>query len=431
MSPLLRPCSKFLAMAVLVVGCDDAPLFPYPLDAGLETTPYDAGPPPVPDAGGCAPTNGFSIWPADADACWRRATWAQGCVLEIADRPEYGIPPLVWGPCPRGSPPGCEKIVANWPHEDHGPPMAPPIVRAVPGGYRVSAHQSWTTPERRITVFDPNGLPTVAFRANSKCVATQINQGSKRAWFGVQPFGVGASYIVVPYDQWHDPTKIPLEAGSQWQSADDDLLALWLGDGSTNLIYDRLSEQSYRLAGPGPGSGAGYAQPFVVNGNVIVRYYPAFEKPEAWIWSGKTKTVEPIVQPAPEIISDFRSDGKTLVWVQNPPKPVQGQGNYPPGYLWTSPFATTKAELTPKKHRPVPIVGESMAGGGYYAFYSADDHIHIYRLADAHHWEFALVESMGLMFEMSFLDEKYLWFSTRRGAYRQPLATLGPGDPAP
>lgn len=72
-----------------------------------------------------------------------------------------------------------------------------------------------------------------------------------------------------------------------------------------------------------------------------------------------------------------------------------------------------------------------MAGSGYYAFYSSDDHIHIYRLSDAHHWEFALAEGMGPMGEMSFLDEKYLWFTTKAGSYRQRLATLGPGDPAP
>jgi hypothetical protein len=429
MSTYLRAIGIF-GIGVLVVGCDDAPLFPYPLDAGPEISPpYNPGPTPIPESVDCAPTNGFSIWPADADACWRRATWAKGCVLEIADHPEHGIPPLVWGPCPRGSPPGCEKIVANWPHEDHGPPMAPPIVRAVLGGYRVSSYQGWADGMVRNTIFDPEGKPIVAFRGLRNCVATRVMQGAQWTWFGVQPFGVGSSYIVAPINQWHDPTKIPLDAGSQWQSADDEIIALWLGDGSTNLIYDRLSEQSYLLNKPGPG--AGYAQPFVVNGNVIVRYYPAFEKPEAWIWSGKTKKVEPIVQPAPDIISDFRSDGKTLVWVQNPPKPVQGQGNYPPGDLWTSPFATTKAELKPKKHRAVPIVGESMAGGGYYAFWSADDHIHIYRLSDAHHWEFVLSESMGLMFEMSYLDEKYLWFTTRRGTYRQPLSTLGPGDPAP
>lgn len=419
----------FVGMAVFLAGCDDTPLFPYPLDAGPEVPPFDASIPPIPESTECAPVNGFSIWPADAQACWRRATWAKGCVTEMADHPEYGVLPLVWGPCPRGAAPGCETIVVNWPRRNANPPMAPPIVRAVLGGYRVSSYQAWDDTSTRIALYDPDGQPSVAFRATPDCVATRIMQGAKWTWFGVQPFGVGSSYIVAPINQWQNSIKIPVDASSQWQSADDDIIAFWLGDGSTNIVYDRLTEKSYFLNKPGPGGG--YAQPFVVHGNVIVRYYPAFEKPEAWIWSGKTKQVEPIVQPAPDIISDFRSDGKTLVWVQNPPKPVKGQGNYPPGDLWTSPFATTKAELKPKKHRPVPVVGESMAGGGYYAFYSSDDHIHIYRLSDAHHWEFALAEGMGPMFEMSFLDEKYLWFSTIGGAFRQPLATLGPGDPAP
>ncbi|HRI69637.1 MAG TPA: hypothetical protein PK156_35640, partial [Polyangium sp.] len=238
-----------------------------------------------------------------------------------------------------------------------------------------------------------------------------------------------SSYIVAPYGQWSNPVMTPVEANSQGQSADDDLLALWLMDGSTNLIYDRGSNESYLLKGSG--SGGGYAQPFVVDGHVVVRYYPAFEKPEGWIWTRKRKIAEPLVQPAPEVISDFRSDGQTLVWVQNPPKPVEGHGDYPPGNLWTSPFVTSKADIKATLRRPVPIVVESIAGGGHYAFYSPDNHIHVYRLADAHHWDFALAPDMWNMFEMSYIDEKYVWFTTRAGLYRQPISTLGPGDPAP
>ena len=80
---------------------------------------------------------------------------------------------------------------------------------------------------------------------------------------------------------------------------------------------------------------------------------------------------------------------------------------------------------------PVSAFGESIAGGGYYAFYAADPRIRVYRLSDGHHWDLALSPEMGPWFDFSFLDDKYVWFNTRLGEYRQPISTLGPGDPAP
>ncbi len=41
------------------------------------------------------------------------------------------------------------------------------------------------------------------------------------------------------------------------------------------------------------------------------------------------------------------------------------------------------------------------------------------------------VPDMWDLFGMSFIDEKYVWFTTHKGSYRQPISTLGPGDPAP
>ncbi len=419
-------CTAFFVLC----GCDDAPLFPNPPHPRPpEPPPYDAGnPPPIatPDAGDCAPALDSSNWPADADACWRRALWATTCLVEIADHPEVAVPPLVWGACPEGSAAGCEALVVNWSAPNK--PVAPLQVLATGNGYRVGAYEGWPDGEKRIALFDELGQPFVAYR--TKCTPVRSLLTANRWWFGVQEFGPSI-YTINSYTDWANPTVIPVEHMSQGQSADDDLLALWVIDGRTNLIYDRLSGKSYKLSAPVPDTGGGYAEPFVVNGNAIVRYYPFFEKPEAWIWTRAKKIAEPLIQPTPEIISDFRSDGKTLIWVQNPPKPVEGQGDYPPGNLWTSPFATTKEDLKPTMLRPVPIVGESGAGGGHYAFYSADKHIHVYRLADARHWDFALSPGMGPMFGMSFIDEKYVWFNTRLGEYRQPISTLGPGDSAP
>lgn len=424
----------------VIGGCTDAPpVAPFWLDGGIDAgmdagpdaapVQLDAGNPPPTDAGGgCQPAGDPPEWPTDADACWRRTAWSAKCPVEQADRPELAVPPLAWGPCPEGSAPGCEAMVTNWPAQSK--PVAPLQVLATGSGYRVAAQELWASGARRTAFFDEMGHPFAAYRAIDPCYMLNPLLTPTRLWFGVLTFGP-STYTVGSYDQIASPTVTPVDFMSQGQSADDDLLALWLIDGLSTLIYDRVSNESFWIQGGGPGSGSGYAQPFVVNGNAIVRYYPAFEKPQAWIWTRKKKVMEPLIQPQPEVISDFRSDGQTLVWVQNPPKPVQGQGSYPPGNLWTSPFATSPADLQPKMRRPVPVVGESIAGGGYYAFYSSDKHIHVYRLSDAHHWDFALSPGMSNFFDMSFIDEKYIWFNTRLGEYRQPLNTLGPGDPPP
>lgn len=424
---------RLLSGALVVGGCNEYSLkFMPPRDAGADAAAVDvdAGNPPPFDAGACAPAKDPPDWPTDAEACWRRTAWSwlKNCPVEQAEHPELAVPSLVWGPCPDGSAPGCENFIVTWPSS--APPRTPMAVLPTAEGYRVVSYQRWVDLETRVAFYDEMGRPTTVHRVKDPCYLMTPILTPSRAWFGTLTIGP-ATYAVSAHDQMANPFIANLDDGSQRQSGDDELLALWLLDGSSNLIYDRVSNQSFKLQGGAIDSGSGYSEPSVINGTVLVRYYPAFQKPEGWIWTRTKKVAEPLVQPAPNIIADFRSDGQTLIWVQTPPIPVQGPVGYPPGDLWTSPFVTSKAELQPKKLRPVPVVGHAIAGSGYYAFHSPDKHIHIYRLADGQHWDFALSPGMGPMFRMSFIDDKYIFFVTWAGSYRQPLNTLGPGDPPP
>jgi hypothetical protein len=251
------------------------------------------------------------------------------------------------------------------------------------------------------------------------------------AQFVGQP-STGATYVVAPYDTISTVSEVALNTAlAQDIDSTDTTLSLEGNSGTKITIYDHLAHQATSF---GPPPGLGYILAHPVNNSALMLFFPAFEKPEAWIWNRSTHTTQPLIQPAPELVLDVRSDGETLVWVQVPQK-AEIDPVFPPGSLWTSPFATSKAGLKPTKRRPMGKFGEisSAASQGFYAMFSAtpDRTIHVYRLSDAQHWAFVPPQELSDISAVSYVDAKTVWYWTVTGIYRQAIDALGPGDPPP
>jgi hypothetical protein len=159
-----------------------------------------------------------------------------------------------------------------------------------------------------------------------------------------------------------------------------------------------------------------------------------------WIWN-RPNTLEQIVDPGSEVIYDMRSDGQTLVWVQVSSAAL---GTLAPGTLWTSPFATSAAEVkgTARRATPPMYLAESSktANQGFYALIDqtsegndAERHVHVYRLSDARHWAVPQISDVKPS-KMIYIDSEEVWYlgATLNGAtstiIRQRLDALGPGD---
>jgi hypothetical protein len=362
------------------------------------------------------------------EAGWVPVSWKAPCYTEVAQHPEFAAPKLTWGPCPGGGAPGCEGIVVNW-EKGSGPPLA--AVTVVPWGDRVGALLSYPGPLDRCVVFDTDGTPLMAWQVVHPCLAATPRVGPTRVWFGVQGDSSSA-FIVGTYENVaSSPEAASTIMGWQGIDSNDTTLSVWGLTGTMIAIYDRLGNQANTFS---PSPGLGYHVGHPVNDSALMLYFPVFDHPEAWIWNRSTHKTEPFIQPSPDVVTDVRSDGATIVWLQAPAKDPQNP-YYGPGDLWTSPFAASKAVLKPTKRRPVPAVGGVVgaAGQGYYAMNGAtpDRKIHVYRLSDAQHWEFVPPKEAYNLWDVSYVDPKYVWYWTVTGMYRQALDALGPGDPAP
>jgi hypothetical protein len=103
---------------------------------------------------------------------------------------------------------------------------------------------------------------------------------------------------------------------------------------------------------------------------------------------------------------------------------------WPPGTLYTSPFATVPSGITPALVRNVPSFFNTAAfGEAHYAMLSAPDRkIHVYRLSDGRHWSFAAPQEAYAANEVVHVDATFVLYNTWEGIFRQSLAALGPGD---
>ncbi|XXY53167.1 hypothetical protein WME91_18735 [Sorangium sp. So ce269] len=373
--------------------------------------------------------------PADPlDSTWRATRWLDGCQIEVADEPTKALPPLQWEPCPGGAP-GCTSLAINWDSELYPHTASPSVVRWG-DGYRVGLYiQRWG--QRRTGVYDADGTPLAAWR-NLDCIPTVPEVGRERVWLGAQRIGPGkliSAYLAPTYDQLATASQlIPVDMPNQGLQASDDTLVLWVPDGGTVIIYDRLSNKAEQFGQLSGSDAPSLDQMHPVDDIALGAAFFEVDTPEGWIWNRQTHSVEPLLRArSSRGIADLKSDGQTLVWLEAA-LPVSEEGLYGPSYLWTSPFATTAADVVPTRRRPGPIIGYriSAAGEGFYAVYAiAEEVIHVYRLSDAHHWSFTTPPELFAIQDIAHVDSREVWVWVRGGIVRQAISELGPGDPAP
>ena len=358
---------------------------------------------------------------------WSPVPWPAPCLIEVASDPKLAQAPLTWEACPGID--GCEQVVVNWPRGKlNTAPMVGPSVLRIGDTYRVGALISLEDYEARAVVYDTDGTAMAVWRV-VECSPSIPRVYASGFWFGAQWAPNPSTYFFAPYNGTGQPKAVnPTTLMSQGVNSSEDLFAIQLTNGLTINIYDRLKNTTSTF---GPPVGLGNEAMWPSGDAVFFLHYPEFEKPEGWVWRRATNTFDPLLQPAPELIVDLKSDGATLVWVRTPPKPVGG-GTWPQGDLWTSPYATTTAGLVPTKRRQAAVVFDavdvSYANAGYYAVYANDYRVHIYRLEDARHWSFAPPPDSWNLWQIAYVDEKDVWYQTLKGVYRQSLASLGPGD---
>jgi hypothetical protein len=392
----------------------------------------------APDEGGDVDAADHHDAPADdgmdaqeepwGEAGWKPVAWDTPCPVEVAEHPEAAVAPLVWETCADAGP-GCEQANLDWDHL-YARPWGAPSVVSWGAGYRVGELLFFADKETRAAVYDEAGKPLVAWRADA-CALIVPALTPNRVWMGALS-ETQTRWIVEPYDKLATTSVTAnVKVDYQGYAANDSVLGLWGPSGTTATIFDRLSD-TVKTFGPPPG--IAFYQPYPVNDSALMRQYPEFGRAEGWIWNHSTNTTIPLVQPGNAIsVADFKSDGTTLIWVEGT-LPIDMMGHYPSADLWTSPFATEKSGIVAKKRRALPVLGQvsSHANAGFYALYSMGDKmVHVYRLSDAMHWAFKPPPSSLDFYDVSYVDEHYVWYQTFANIYRQAISALGPGDLPP
>ena len=322
-----------------------------------------------------------------------------------------------------------ERVVVDW--ENNGFPFGLPFVVKWGDGYRVGLDVGFPKGSHMGVLYDVDGSVLQAWRLAKQGCGSPVGPipREEHVWTGMQGGGSASSYVVGSYATIVSAAKkLSLGTASQDWSATDSTLALQAINGTTLVVYDRLSDQSVAYQ-----DGLGYDHPFAIADSVLVRHAPAFATFEARVWNRSTHAVEPLISALPDNILDIKGDGQTLVWLRSP-HGQDPEGYYLQGDLWTSPFATSKDGVKPTKRRPAPLVGEvlSTAGEGYYALYShKDEKVHVYRLSDMRHWSVGTPPDAYALYDVAYIDAKYLFYRKIGTIFRQALDALGPGDPAP
>jgi hypothetical protein len=399
---------------------------------GGPTSSTTTMPDPGADAGsggGGAGGHGAGGFPG-GDPGWQDVVWAQACPTQIATHPRNAAPSLRWMPCADDFP-GCERAVVDW--DNGGFPFGLPFVVRWGDGYRIGADVEYPRGSREGVLYDADGSVLMAWRPKSGACGVVVGPipREQHVWAGMQAGGKPTAYVLGTYPQMpSSPQLLSLSTPSQDWSATDDTLALQAINGKTLVVYDRLADRHDTYQ---PHPGLAYDHPFAVADSVLVRYAPAFETFEARIWNRSTHAVETLVSALPDDILDVKGDGQTLVWLRAP-HGSDAEGYYLQGDLWTSPFATSKDAVKPTKRRPAPLVGEirSTAGEGHYALHSPkDEKVHVYRLADMRHWSFGTPPDAYALYDVAYVDARYVYYRKIGTMFRQALDALGPGDPPP
>ncbi len=250
-------------------------------------------------------------------------------------------------------------------------------------------------------------------------------------WLGVNNYSLSqASYVFAPWAKLASVSQPAIyKSFDQYWTARASMMVAWLTDGATLEVVDVAKFSDFAADGK-------FSYPHIVNGRVFAVSFKGVDYSQATVVIPETGHTEILVDTTwPDTVMDANSDGTTLAWVVTP-------GPDEPGWLWTSPFADTQADIVATKRRPTPPTQyhNSQAGNGYYAIFSHQDYplttpgdgkIHVYRLSDAREWTVDIPGGSSWFRDFLHIDESYLWYQSYAGIVRVRLDALGAGTPAP
>lgn len=389
-------------------------------------------------SGGVAGSGG--AWQPPGDPGWQPVTWQPaGCDFEYATNLANAAPPLIWEDCGPGTG-GCQRLVPVWAKKY--PPgydlafQGPPQLFKNGTTLRFSLHYYFREGDGQLdyrkAIYDENSVVLAAWRVK-ECGGNLLQWTTKHVCLAI---GNGSDDTVQAILNQNDLTGPPLAVYTSGPTiplaCTDDLFASGLG--SVQRLRDLVSGQE--LAIPAPSGGVAMLDPRLTGEYALFQRVAGVV--DGWIWK-RPNSVEQLVDPGAEQIYDIRSDGQTLVWIQAKSTDFQERAV---GDLWTSTFATTMGALQPQKRRAVPatsvVASMKGVGGGWYALVeqpvgSQARFLHVYRLADAHHWQVPTPADVQPT-DVIHVDGDEVWFTgmSINAAYvtviRQQLSALGPGD---
>jgi hypothetical protein len=383
--------------------------------------------------GGSAGTGGMED---GGDAGWQAVPWAPADCMYVADDPALAVPELEWTNCGTG----CSRLVPNWLSKS-GIPLQTAQVYKAGSTLRLGLHMWVGEPGYwRKAIYDENWKPLAVWkRGAALCGANLLQWTPKHVCLSI---GTGLEPTLQAF---LDPTNLSGPPKSFYATESIVPLAcdeeLFVGSSSGGIPYVRDLQSGFEtwIQPPvGRSFDARLAGEHLLL--VVEDTSGANVKLTGWIWK-RPNTLEQLVDPGSEVIYDMRSDGQTLVWVQVSSAAL---GTLAPGTLWTSPFATSAAEVkgTARRATPPMYLAESSktANQGFYALIEqasegndAERHVHVYRLSDARHWAVPQISDVKPS-KMIYIDSEEVWYlgATLNGApstiIRQRLDALGPGD---
>lgn len=396
-----------------------------------------------------APVYDGGVWQPTGDPEWTKIPWVD-CGALYAKHPEHAVPPLVWKACEDGIP-GCERMVVNW---DYDFPALGTLSNSGGGvdqtsnGFVFIAILNIKGGPPITAAYADAKTPIAAWRGPYECAPWHFEWSKTHVCLtfgGLPPLRVGLAPLGAvdgaPLQTFQSAADVPVACNETKLFAMDTGNRYFARDHQSGALQELgwLQDPAYDITVRG--EVALVKRSITINGKLTL---------QGWVWTPATGLTK-LLDPANEMVFDYRTDGTTLVWVQSPAPDIQ----WWPGDIWTSPFSTDPAKLQPKKLRSIAVASPSnpgdSIGGGYYALIepeknenSPNHRLHVYRLSDGRHWEVPRFRDVAPGAEPNTVsapsavlkvDETEVWYQTASQSTgglwtvaRQRLDALGPGD---
>lgn len=423
-------------LAWTLSGCGDgAPSGPDAGNGGAWSTSSSSSvSPPGPSTGGSAAgpfANSAST--GEPGEGWAAVPWvdpAEGCNVRYALEPGRYMPKLTWEPCPFGEP-GCERLVKSWEARSETG-LTAPLVARVDEGYWIGFGIVRPDYEQWAVTWRPDGEVESIIAAPQYCYVREPVPTPGGQWHMVRLRSGAATVVFQPYGAGPEAALVqPWPIDPRDPRGRVDLLAGTLSSSSDVVLHDWVTDAFHRLGRSGKTRWVG-------DGAALMLAVPSFNRPEAMLWTRASASFTPLVEAGATVVTDVQADADAtlLAWV-TAPEPPDGSGEWGRGELFTSPWATSRAELVPRSLGEVPATGpapRSAMGAGLYVAYSAyEDVITAVRLTDGHRWTVPVPrdETGALMNDLTYVDETYFFSKSSTAIYRHRLEAIGPGVPGP